>query len=72
MKTNPEVLKVLVAIAKDCREYLQECNVSLRELKENEGKIHEEMYRSNYYHRQTEYITATNILIRAKEAAGRK
>jgi hypothetical protein len=76
MKTHPEALKILVALAKEARFYLHECNVAGRRWDEAEKSGAKAEVVNNldedYVQSQRPYVDALNCLSTAKRAVGRE
>lgn len=73
MKTHPEALKILVALAKDAREELHWANKTLRTSQATpEGHPEHKENLEIYLDAQDFYVHALNALALAKSAVGRK
>jgi len=78
MKTSPEALKILVALAEDARSHLHLCNIFLRDLKKLDKRgVFKYFFgyndiQANYLQEQDMLVNAMNSLITAKQAVGRK
>lgn len=79
MKTTPEAMKILLALAKEARISLQEANRALTELenfrrlnKELQTNFSEDRVSEDYLKTQKIYVQDLNVLSLAKSAVGRK
>ena len=67
---NPETLKVLVALAIECRYELHECNILKRAMTPGQSQDFS-IIEQSYLEAQTRYVTLLNALEVCKRAAGR-
>jgi hypothetical protein len=78
MKTHPEALKILVALAKEARVHLHYCNIFLRDLKKLDQRgVLKYLFgysnlQDNYLQEQEMYCSSMNALLLAKSAVNRR